>query len=143
MSIRQTQIVAAIAAAIAVIIVAVVVIAGPIFGGVRGSGAIIPVPTAPPADPNACRLSLLTGTLVRHPQLGIAVAGPHGPQVVIWPNGFYARLTEDGAALLDADSRVVAHTGDAVRAAGGPARFGGPEGFAVCPSELEFGPLDP
>jgi hypothetical protein len=65
------------------------------------------------------------------------------PEFVYWPHGFHARLTEEGAELLDRNGRVVAHTGDEVRAAGGLARFGGREGFAVCPTDLHFEPADP
>jgi hypothetical protein len=71
------------------------------------------------------------------------VTGQNEPQLVIWPHGFRAQLTDDGANLLDAHGRVVAHTGDEVRGAGGLAMIAGREGFTPCLSELEFLPANP
>lgn len=141
----------AIAAAIGAVLIAIVVIAGPPSPtggsdtptGSPQTGDIIAVPTVPHADGEGCRLALLAGTLIVHPVWGVAVDGGSVPQLVFWPKGFSARLTDDGADLLDRDGRVVAHTGDEVRASGGQAEFGGREGFAVCATDLAFEPAQP
>jgi hypothetical protein len=144
--VQVAVLVAVTAAAIAAAFIAFTLIAGPPVtsgGGRRPDGEFIAIPTAPRAGGQGCRLALLDGTLILHPAWGVAVAGGNKPQLVFWPNGFSAQLTEDGANLLDREGRVAAHTGDEVRAAGGLARFGGREGFAVCPTELHFEPAQP
>jgi hypothetical protein len=107
------------------------------------TGDLISIPTAPRADGDGCRLALLSGTLTAHPAWGVAVSGGNVPQLVFWPNGWSAERTDDGANLIDQEGRVVARTGDDVRAAGGLATFGGREGFAVCASDLHFEPAAP
>jgi len=130
------MIVAAIAAAIGVSFVIIRLIAG---GGSPQTAESISIPTAPRPDGQGCRLALLAGTLVAHPDWGVAVGGGDGPpRLVFWPNGWSARLTDDGADLLDRQGQVVAHTGDLVSAAGGLAEFGGREGFAACATDLHF-----
>ena len=117
----------------------------PVTSGPGGPEAdeFIAIPTVPRANGEGCRLALLDGTLILHPVWGLAVGGGNRPQFVFWPNGFSAQLTDDGANLLDQEGRVVAHTGDEVRAVGGLARFGGREGSAVCPIGLHFEPAQP
>lgn len=129
------------------IVAAIAALIGVSFVGLRlfardespQTGQAIAIPNAQRADGQGCRLALLDGTLVGHPQWGVAVGGENEPpQLVFWPSGWSAWLTDDGTALLDRQGRAVAHTGDRVRAAGGLAVFGGREGFAVCATDLHF-----
>ena len=140
-AVRAAVSVVAIAIAIGALLVAMRVVA-PAPPETR-TGDIIAVPTAPRPDGEGCRLALLAGILVVHPVWGVAVGGEGEPELVFWPNGWSAQRTDDGANLIDRQGRVVAQTGDQVRAAGGLATFGGREGFAVCASDLHFEPAAP
>lgn len=140
-NVRSALIVAAIAAVIGVSFIVTRLIAG---GGNPQTAESISVPTAQRADGQGCRLALLEGTLIAHADWGVAVGGQNAaPQLVFWPNGWSARLTDEGADLVDRQGHVVAHTGDRVRAAGGLAEFGGREGFAVCATDLHFEDTNP
>ena len=130
------------------IVLGLVAVAALVAGLLVGSGGnakqdFIAVPTAPRGAGGGCRLALLAGTLVLHPDWGVAVGGEGEPQLVFWPNGFSAQLTDEGANLRDGQGRVVARTGDQVRGSGGLARFGGREGYMVCASDLQFEPAVP
>jgi hypothetical protein len=134
------------AAIAAVFVVAILVIAGhqPTSGGGGPQvGDTISVPTAPRPEGEGCRLALLSGTLVMTPDWVVAVGDDNEPQLVFWPDGFHAQLTEHGADLLGRDGRLVARTGDQVRASGGLGRIAGREGFVVCASDLHFEPANP
>jgi hypothetical protein len=137
-NLRAVLIVGALAAAIGASLIVIRLIAGS-----APPDESISVPTAPRPHVGGCRLALLGGPLVPHPVWGVAVGDEEDPQLVFWPHGFTAKRTGDGANLLDADGRVVAHTGDQVRASGGLAQFGGREGFLVCPTDLHFEPAIP
>jgi len=145
--VRVAILVAAIVIAIAASWIAVTAIAGPpqtSGGGTRPDGEFIAIPTVPHPNGDGCRLALLAGTLTVHPVWGIAVRGENEPQLVFWPKGWSAHRTDDGgAALLDRQGHVVAHTGDEVRSAGGMMELGGREGFAVCSNGLHFEPAQP
>lgn len=82
-------------------------------------GDLVPVPTSPPNPNGLCHQALLGGVLVRDPETGFAVQQDESRTAIRWPNGYVAREGPDGLELLDADGRVVAREGDAVRLGGG------------------------
>lgn len=66
--------------------------------------------------PEACGAALIQGTLVRHPDWGIALEEPDGNvRQVQWPAG----IRQDGDSLIDGDGVVVAQVSDAVEIGGG------------------------
>ncbi len=139
-NVRAVLIVAAIAAVIGVSLILIRINAS---GNGPPPGDSVAVPTAPRPDGEGCRLASITGTLVTHPVWVVALQGENEPQLVFWPRGWSARLTDEGADLLNRQGRVAAHTGDLVTAAGGLAKFGGREGIAVCATDLHFEPANP
>jgi hypothetical protein len=142
--------VAGIAVAIGLALMAVLVVNGLNQHSPEGEGSpfgvLVAIPTAPvpvPAENGAvfCNLAGLSGELVSHPRWGIAVGGgPGEPLAVFWPNGWVGRTANDGIELLDAQGRVVARTGDQIKAAGGMTTINGVEGFGICPVRIEFQP---
>ena len=127
---------AAAATAIAAAFIAITVILGhpqTSGGGRRPDGEFIAIPTVPCPDGDECRLALLGGDPDR--SSGLRRSGPRRERAT-------AR-TDDGAALLDRQGHVVAHTGDEVRSAGDIDELGGREGFAVCSNGLHFEPARP
>jgi hypothetical protein len=103
-----------------------------------------PVPTLPPPQGSDCHDAGGSGTLARHPQAGLVLAEPGQPPLfTFWPHGYFGRLTEDGADLLDGDGRVVARTGDRVNVGGGMIRMNGLEGFGVCHQPIDVRPARP
>ncbi len=88
------------------------------------AGALVPVPTQEPRldiGEVACPGALLEGTLVEHPDAGLAVQGDPAfePSVVVWPHGWSAADVDGTRVLLDNAGRAVARVGEAVSAGGG------------------------
>ncbi len=87
-------------------------------------GSLVPVPTQEPQLPVgelACPGALLEGTLVAHPDAGLAVQGDplFEPSVVVWPHGWVAVDADGARHLLDGTGRRVARVGDRMSAGGG------------------------
>ncbi len=110
-------------------------------GGRAMDGDLISIPVAPGDQiGGACNGALLAGTLVAHPEWGIAVRGDSGEQRTIWPRGYVGRISGDGIELLDGNGRVIGRTGDRVEAGGGMTTVDGLEGFGVCPIGIRIQP---
>jgi hypothetical protein len=68
----------------------------------------------------ACTANRNGGRLVADPEDGLGIANANGDvRGAIWPFGFSARREANGAVLLAADGRVVAHEGDTLVFSGG------------------------
>lgn len=112
-------------------------------------GELISIPTAPPRLPDEngmviCNQALLSGVLVSHAEWGLTVGqGVGDPPLVFWPNGYLGRIAGDRMELLDDKGRVVARTGDRIKAAGGGTTINGVEGFGVCPGTIEVQAAEP
>lgn len=79
--------------------------------------------------PEACGAALIQGTLVRHPDWGIALEEPNGNvRQVQWPAG----IQQDGDSLIDGDGAVVAQVSDAVEIGGGETGDGV---WLACPTD--------
>ncbi|HYN64214.1 MAG TPA: hypothetical protein VES36_06375 [Candidatus Limnocylindrales bacterium] len=92
------------------------------------SPVLVAVPTDPPfppGTPGPCPAALITGTLVRDAETGLALHLDEGLRMAVtWPFGYVARDGTSGLELLDADGEVVAHEGDRVALGGGELRGG-------------------
>ena len=106
------------------------------------SGVLVPVPTQEPQlaiGEVACPGALLEGTLVAHPEAGLAVQGDplFPPSVVVWPHGWVAADVSGERLLLDGSGRTVARVGMTISAGGG---FYPPnDAFHPC-GEITFNP---
>ena len=106
--------------------------------GLLVNPSFVPVPTAGPGN-DRCLLARYEGSLVAHPDWGIAVDGGDGTATrVLWPNGYVARTAGDELELLDASGRVLGRTGDEITAGGGLVRIDGIDTFAICPEGIEI-----
>lgn len=116
-------------------------------GGGPRDGDLIAIPTAEPVvadEGTVCLDAANGGRLAAHPQWGIAVvSGGSGPQRMIWPNGYVARIAGDRLELLDGEGEVVARTGDHIQVGGGETTIGGVQGWIVCPAGIKVEPVWP
>lgn len=64
-------------------------------------------------------MALMSGTLVRHAESGLAVATGNEVTPIVWPFGYTARIEIDRAVLVDESGRTVAREGDEIATGGG------------------------
>lgn len=85
--------------------------------------SLVAVPTLEPepsGSPRACPAALIRGTLVAHPEWGLAITDTEGmTRKVMWPFGSAARLEGGRLVLLDASGSVLAREGDQIEIGGG------------------------
>ena len=81
-------------------------------------------PQPPGTTPEPCPASLTSGTLVSHPEWGIALDTQSGVIKVSWPYGYHGRMEGDRIALVNGAGAVLAYTGDKVWLGGGQANGG-------------------
>jgi hypothetical protein len=89
---------------------------------VLGCGNVaVPVSLRTPAQaPQACMEALMVGTLAKHPQTGLGIAGADGIVMPVeWPFKYSARFDASGIALVNESGDVVAHEGDRIEVGGG------------------------
>jgi hypothetical protein len=71
-------------------------------------------------ESEACMLALTSGTLARHPETGLGIAGPEGTvQAVEWPFGYSAWTEVSQTVLVDETGKVIAREGDQIEVGGG------------------------
>jgi hypothetical protein len=79
-----------------------------------------PWPSADSQSPHPCAAAVAWGTLVKDDVLGVTLESDNGNRMkVVWPYGYFARRDGDRIALLDANGKVLPHTGDYVYLGGG------------------------
>ncbi len=73
-----------------------------------------------PAPATACELALMAGSLERHPQTGLGIAGSDVDLTPVqWPFGYSARTELSTIVLVDESGKVVAREHDRVEVGGG------------------------
>ena len=73
-----------------------------------------------PAQPDACEMALLAGSLERHPQTGLGIRTSDVEITPVqWPFGYSARVELSTMLLLDEKGQVVAREHDRVQVGGG------------------------
>jgi hypothetical protein len=95
-----------------------------------------------PASAEGCMEALITGELVAHPQWGIAIQVPGTGELMlpIFPFGYSAAVDGARIALIDENSRLVAHTGDLVQSSGGNIGGEGNPTVVLCDDTIKIVP---
>jgi len=90
----------------------------------------------------ACMQALITGILVPHAEWGMALQTPGTGELMhpIFPFGYSAVRDGDRLALLDAEGRLVARTGQLVQSSGGSIGGEGNPLVALCAGTIQVVP---